>query len=133
MRKTKTKTVSPNNREEVAQWVEAIYPNLHAGVTWIIDTTEIHYESALDEMKGIFDSADLDIILETMRTATNYMYGPIHMSGQSLSMLIPNNTDTGKELAMLTRFQRATLELWACHFWLKHAEDERDNYKARLL
>jgi len=123
MRKTNTRSAAPKIAESAAQWIESVYPNLNAGLTWLADTAQIHYNAALDEIKGVFSTDELSTILDALSDSHGMVYGPTAMSGQLLDMTIGSDSPIRGSLAMLTRHQKATLETWCMTYHLKNTED----------
>lgn len=141
------KSVAPKILDSAAEFYPRVFPSLNAGCTFILDSFPILFRRSMRELRGRFTGSELYLILDVYN---GYMMTPsitgaiLHQ--QCLDAIELDDADAKwdideseflNKLTLLTSFQSACLEIWACGYWaswsVRHPQGEMVGYIQDLI
>lgn len=122
-----TKSIAPKIADTAANFYPDVFRNLNSGATYALEAFPVLYRRTLYELRGRFDQPELMCIIDVFN-ATALTAG---MAGQHLAVSVEDGINLDgldkkwsldkktflSNLAGLTIFQAACLEIWANGFW----------------
>jgi len=136
---TDKKKTAPRIQESTATFIQDRFKTLNSGLEYVADAFPVLYKRAMAELKGSFTRSQLSLIIDVFNATA---LTP-SMAGQHIAISVSdgialdgldkkwdvNADEINNQIAALTHFQAACLEIWANGFWYGSGspEDETGN------
>jgi len=124
---TEKKKTAPRINESTATFIQNQFKTLNSGLEYVADAFPVLYKRAMSEIKGKFTRSQLSLVIDVFNaTALTPSIAGQHLAISVSDGIALDGLDSkwgidadelNNQIAGLTHFQAACLEIWANGFW----------------